>query len=309
MERSIDAEAEIKATTVEKATKSIGEENNWCGVSESDQTNWWCSTAIARSVIYLCPFSVGPQVATVDGAHQENGLGGPAAVVGPPTANAYRYGRKHVAKYRPQNESDDHSNGFAREGNAGQSALESLQRHERYTRTTTDTSEHGERRDDAKRTCRRRSSGNGSTRVSSCRSCSSRYREQRPENSDKGGNTLNRHQGGMERSRRICVLRHGYDRKQHGIPRERCSEKKKEARADGVATIRATPQATQRTELSGRPPPSPPPSVAVHASSGTVTSNEPQPPPPITNTIPLGRILKSRTRRNDAVVYHGRDCR
>ena len=78
---------------------------------------------------------------------------------------------------------------------------------------------------------------------------------------------------------------------------------------DWVATIRATPQATRCPERSGRQPRS----VAVHASSGAVTSkrrtNEPQPPPPVINNIPLGRLLKSRIRRNDAVVYRGRDSR
>ena len=43
-----------------------------------------------------------------------------------------------------------------------------------------------------------------------------------------GGKTQSRSQGGMERSRRIRVRRRGCDRKQHGRPRERCSEKKKE---------------------------------------------------------------------------------
>ena len=65
------------------------------------------------------------------------------------------------ANFRKQNESDDH---LARpgEGNAVQSAVESLQRHERYTRATTDTRDSGQTQGDAKGTCRGRSSGNGS---------------------------------------------------------------------------------------------------------------------------------------------------
>ena len=61
--------------------------------------------------------------------------------------------------------------------------------------------------------------------------------------------------------------------------------KKKEACVDGVATVRASPQASQRIERSGRPPRS----VAVHAASGAVTTthrtNEPQPSPPIITTV------------------------
>ena len=119
-------------------------------MSKSDHTNRCFPTGIAGSVSDFGHSSVSPKFATVDGAHQENGLGGTVAAVGPPTATAFRFGRKHHSKSRRRNESDHHSNGFTRPGevNAVQSALKSLQRYERYTRVTTDTSE---RRDDEKR--------------------------------------------------------------------------------------------------------------------------------------------------------------
>ena len=110
-------------------------------------------SCIASSVSDFGPSPVAPQVATVDGAHHENGLGGPVAAGGPPTANAYIHGPKHHSKFRRRNERDHHSNGFVRpgEGKAVQSALESLQRHKQYMRATTDTSDRGARRGDAKR--------------------------------------------------------------------------------------------------------------------------------------------------------------
>ena len=80
----------------------------------------WFPAGIASSVSDFGPSPVAPQVATVDGAHHENGLCRPAAVGGPPTATAYIHGRKHHSKSRRRNESDRHSNGFVRpgEGNA-----------------------------------------------------------------------------------------------------------------------------------------------------------------------------------------------
>ena len=81
MELSFDAESEGKATTVRKATQSIG-----CSVSESDHTNRCFPTAIASSVRDISPSPVAPQFSTVDGARQENSIGGPVSVGGPPTA-------------------------------------------------------------------------------------------------------------------------------------------------------------------------------------------------------------------------------
>ena len=80
-ECSIDAEAEGKATTLRKATQSIG-----CCESESDHTHRCFPTAIASSVRDISPSPVAPQVATEDGAQQKNCLGGPVSVGGPPTA-------------------------------------------------------------------------------------------------------------------------------------------------------------------------------------------------------------------------------
>ena len=69
MECSIDAEAVGKATTVQKATQSIGEEMNGCGVSQCDRTNRWFPNGFATSVSDFGPSPIAPQVATVDGAH------------------------------------------------------------------------------------------------------------------------------------------------------------------------------------------------------------------------------------------------
>ena len=103
MERSIDTDVEGKSTTVQKATEHIGEERNGCDVSESDHTNLWFLAGIASSVSDFGPSPVAPQVATVDGAHHENGFGGPAAVGGTPTATAYIHGRKHHSKSQRRN--------------------------------------------------------------------------------------------------------------------------------------------------------------------------------------------------------------
>ena len=105
-------------------------------MSQSDHTNRWFPAGIASSVGDFCPSPGASQVATIDEAHRGNGLVGPAAVAGPPTAIAYIHCRKRHSKSRRRNESDHHSNESVRPGagNDVQSALESLQRHERYTR-------------------------------------------------------------------------------------------------------------------------------------------------------------------------------
>ena len=94
-------------------------------MSESDHTNRWFPTGIASSVSDFGPSPVSPEVPTVDGAHQENGLRWPVAAGGPPTATAYIFSGKHHSKSRRRNESDHHSNGFTRPGedNTVQSAV------------------------------------------------------------------------------------------------------------------------------------------------------------------------------------------
>ena len=116
----------------------------------------------------------------------------------PPTATAYFHGRKHHSKSQRRNKSHYHSKGFARlgEGNAVKSTLESLRRHERYRRPTTDTTNRGGRRGEPKRKVPLENQRKRKRRVGSCRSCRSRYRRQRSKNPEKESQAI----GGFEQS-------------------------------------------------------------------------------------------------------------